>query len=386
MKTSTNYCKDGYVLREMVNLFNNVDFERSDEKHEFNDVYQSMLAELQSAGSSGEFYTNRAITSWVIEKLDPKPGERVGDFACGTGGFLSDALKHMEKKIPLGDTKQMELLQDAVHGGELKELPYKLAVVNMFLHGIERPDIVLGDSLNIKNVKEYAGLDLMDVVAFNPPYGGIASEADKMRFPAELRSSETADLFVALVIHRLKKGGRAAAVLPDGFLFGNDSAKTNIKKLLMTECNLHTIIRLPQSCFAPYTSIATNLLFFEKGTPTHETWFYRLDLVDGKKFSLTKNPMKREHFNPVDEWWKNRVEIIDEKDNETMSTTYKAKKFTYEEIENSNFNLDRCGYPVEEKVILSPDETVKNFIARREDLERRMDEKLEEIMKLLGVK
>ena len=201
-----------------------------------------------------------------------------------------------------------------------------------------------------------------------------------------MRSSETADLFVALSVKRLKENGRGVIVLPDGFLFGNDNAKCAIKKYLMKECNLHTIIRLPQSCFAPYTSIATNLLFFDKGTPTHETWFYRLDLKDGKKFSKDRNPMKREHFNDADEWWKNRVEIIDEKDDETMSTTYKAKKFTYEEIENSNFNLDRCGYPVEEKVILSPDETIKNFTTRREDLERKMDEKLKEIMKLLEVK
>ena len=201
-----------------------------------------------------------------------------------------------------------------------------------------------------------------------------------------MRSSETADLFVALSVKRLKENGRGVIVLPDGFLFGNDNAKCAIKKYLMKECNLHTIIRLPQSCFAPYTSIATNLLFFDKGTPTHETWFYRLDLKDGKKFSKDRNPMKREHFNDADEWWKNRVEIIDEKDDETMSTTYKAKKFTYEEIEDSNFNLDRCGYPVKEKVILSPDETIKKFITRREDLERRMDEKIKEIMKLLEVK
>lgn len=201
-----------------------------------------------------------------------------------------------------------------------------------------------------------------------------------------MRSSETADLFIALAVKRLKKNGRAIVVCPDGFLFGNDNAKVAIKKYLLKECNLHTIIRLPQSCFAPYTSIATNLLFFNKTGPTSETWFYRLDMPEGyKHFSKTK-PMKREHFVPCDEWWDNRVEIADEKPHDDATQTYKAKKYTIQDFVDSGYNFDLCGYPVEEKVILSPEDTIKAFIEKRESLDAQMDAKLNKILDLLGVK
>ena len=248
------------------------------------------------------------------------------------------------------------------------------------MHGIDVPNIRYGDSLNIKNFSEYYGDDLVDIACLNPPYGGVASDPDKLSFPADMRSSETADLFVALTVRRLKQNGRAVIVVPDGFLFGADNVKKTIKEYLMKECNLHTIIRLPQSCFAPYTSIATNLLFFDKTGNTKETWFYRLDMPEGyKHFSKTK-PMLREHFAPIDEWWNDRKEIKD-----TDTDTYKSKKFTYEEIKSLDFNLDQCGYPVEEKVILSPEETINNFIARRNELDKEMDNKLAEIKRLLGV-
>ena len=213
----------------------------------------------------------------------------------------------------------------------------------------------------------------------------MASDSDKMAFPADMRSSETADLFIALTVKRLKKNGRAVVVCPDGFLFGNDNAKTAIKQYLMKECNLHTIIRLPQSCFAPYTSIATNLLFFDKTGPSEKTWFYRLDMPEGyKHFSKTK-PMKREHFAPCDEWWDNRVEIKDEKKDDSTTETWKAKKYTVDEIASNGYNLDLCGYPTAEKIILSPEETINNYIARRNELDKEMDSKLAEIKRLLGV-
>ena len=386
MSDAQNYMKNGYLLREVVNLFNQVDLEDSGSAHEFNDMYEGLLKGLQSAGTMGEFYTNRSITSFAIEHVNPRLGETLADWAAGTGGFLIDALGYMQKQVKDGDIEGQRSLQTCVRGGELKPLAYKLNVTNLLLHGIELPNIRYGDSLNEKNLNDFTGPDLVECCALNPPYGGVALQEDLACFPTDMRSSETADLFVALAVKRLKENGRGVIVLPDGFLFGNDNAKTNIKKYLMNECNLHTIIRLPQSCFAPYTSIATNLLFFDKGTKTKETWIYRLDMPDGyKHFSKTK-PMKREHFNCVDEWWNNRVEIIDEKDDETMSTTYKAKKFSYEEIEDGNFNLDKCGYPVEEKVILSPEETMHNFITRREALEKQMDEKLAIIKSLLEVK
>ena len=384
MGDATNYMKNGYLLRDVVNLFNEVDLEDSGAAHDFNDMYEGLLRGLQSAGTMGEFYTNRAITNFAIEKVDPQVGGVLADWAAGTGGFLISALDHMQKQVKPGDTEMQQKLQTAVRGGELKPLAYKLNVTNLLLHGIELPNIRYGDSLSEKNLNDFHGKDLVDYCALNPPYGGVALDEDIKSFPADLRSSETADLFVALSVKRLKAGGRGVIVLPDGFLFGNDNAKVAIKKYLMRECNLHTIIRLPQSCFAPYTSIATNLLFFDKGESTQEVWFYRLDMPEGyKHFSKTK-PMENKHFDCVREWWDNKHEIVDEKEDDAMTTTYKAKKYTIDEIVAGGYNLHLCGYPTEEKVILSPEETMDNFVRRRAELDKLVDEKLDEIKKLLG--
>ena len=386
MGDAINYMKNGYLLRDVINLFNEIDLTDSYESHDFNDMYEGLLKGLQSAGTMGEFYTNRAITSFCIDHIDPKLGGTVGDFAAGTGGFLVDSIQHMKKQIPMGDVEASKLLQKSIRGGEYKPMPYKLLVTNLLLHGIELPNVRYGDSLCEKSFGDYRGNDLVDYVAMNPPYGGVALDVDKLSFPADLRSSETADLFVALAVKRLKPNGKGVIVLPDGFLFGNDNAKTSIKEYLLKKCNLHTIIRLPQSCFAPYTSIATNLLFFDKGTSTEEIWFYRMDLPNGQKFSKVKNPMKREHFADVDEWWDNRREIIDKKTNDSATETWKSKKYSIKDIKESGYNLDLCGYPNEEKEILSPKETMDNFIAERNRLDKLMDEKLKEIMKLLEVK
>ena len=260
------------------------------------------------------------VTDWLCIK----DGTTI-DWACGTGGFLVDCLDTLRKQIRLGHNEDYIQWQDSVRGGEFKPMPYRLCITNMLLHGIDVPNIRYGDSLDIKNFSEYYGDDLVDVACLNPPNGGVASDSDKMSFPADMRSSETADLFVALTVKRLKKKGRAIIVVPDGSLFGNDNAKIAIKKYLLKECNLHTVIRLPQSCFAPYTSIATNLLFFDKTGPTEETWFYRLDMPEGyKHFSKTK-PMKREHFAPCDEWWDNRQEIKDEKEHDSATETWKSR-------------------------------------------------------------
>ncbi len=385
MADAINLMKDGYLLREVVNLFNEVDLSETGESHEFSEMYESLLDGLQAMGKYGEFHTVKAITHFSVDKMAPKLGETCADWACGTGGFMVDCLDALRKQIRLGHNEDYIQWQNSVRGGEFKPMPYRLCVTNMLLHGIDVPNIRYGDSLDIKNFSEYYGEDLVDVCCLNPPYGGVASDSDKMAFPADMRSSETADLFIALTVKRLKKNGRAVVVCPDGFLFGNDNAKTAIKKYLMKECNLHTIIRLPQSCFAPYTSIATNLLFFDKTGPTEETWFYRLDMPEGyKHFSKTK-PMERKHFVPCDEWWDNRVEIKDEKKDDSSSETWKAKKYTFDEIANNGYNLDFCGYPTEEKIILSPEETINNFIARRNELDKEMDDKLAEIKRLLGV-
>ena len=385
MADAINLMKDGYLLREVVNLFNEVDLSETSESHEFSEMYESLLDGLQAMGKYGEFHTVKAITHFSVDKVAPKLGETCADWACGTGGFMVDCLDALRKQIRLGHNEDYIKWQNSVRGGEFKPMPYRLCVTNMLLHGIDVPNIRYGDSLDIKNFSEYYGDDLVDVCCLNPPYGGVASDSDKMAFPADMRSSETADLFIALTVKRLKKNGRAVVVCPDGFLCGNDNAKTAIKQYLMKECNLHTIIRLPQSCFAPYTSIATNLLFFDKTGPTEETWFYRLDMPEGyKHFSKTK-PMKREHFTPCDEWWDNRVEIKDEKKDDSTTETWKAKKYTFDEISDNGYNLDLCGYPTEEKIILSPEETINNFIARRNELDKEMDDKLAEIKRLLGV-
>lgn len=386
MADATNLMKNGYFLREVLNLFNEVDLAETSDSHQFSEMYEGLLDGLQAMGKYGEFHTVKAITRFGIDKVAPKLGERCMDNACGTGGFLKDILDTLESQIRLGHNEDRKMWQNSVCGGEFKPLPYRLAITNLLLQGVDLPNVRYGDSLDVKNFSEYYGDDLMDVIAINPPYGGVASDSDKLAFPADMRSSETADLFIALAVKRLKKNGRAIVVCPDSFLQNTDNqAQINIRKYLLNNCNLHTVIRLPQSCFAPYTSIATNLLFFDKTGPTSETWFYRLDMPEGyKHFSKTK-PMKREHFAPCDEWWNNRVEIMDEKLHEDATQTYKARKVLRTEL-SDDILLDYCGYPVEEKLILSPDETINAFISKRESLDAQMDAKLNKILDLLGVK
>ena len=376
-----NYMKDGVLIRQVVNVLNEIDLTDFQTRHAFNEIYETILKDLQSAGKSGEFYTPRAITEFVVQMVDPKVGQSVADFACGTGGFLVSALNHMRKDIT--DTKQNEILSKSFYGVEKKPLPYLLCTTNMLLHDINEPMIIHGNSLE-KNVRDYEEDDKFDIILMNPPYGGTEKKSVQQNFPEQLRNSETADLFMVEILYRLKENGKVGIVLPDGFLFGNDNTKVNIKKKLLEECNLHTIIRLPGSIFAPYTPIATNLLFFDKTGSTSEVWFYRMDLPKGyKAFSKTK-PVEIKHMQSIIEWWNNRIEIEDQKKNESMSVTWKAKKYTIDEIKELNYNLDQCGYPVEEEVILSPKETMDNFIERREKLEKQLDEKLEKIIKLVG--
>lgn len=376
-----NYMKDGVLIRQAVNVLNEVDLTDFKTRYAFNEIYETMLKELQSAGKSGEFYTPRAITDFIVQMVDPKVGQTVADFACGTGGFLVSALKHMQKQIT--DTKENNILQKSFYGVEKKPLPYLLCSTNMLLHDINEPMIIHGNSLE-KNVRDYDEEDKFDIILMNPPYGGTEKKSVQNNFPTELRDSETADLFVVEILYRLKENGKCGIVLPDGFLFGTDNTKKAIKQKLMNECNLHTIVRLPASVFAPYASIATNLLFFDKTGPTTETWFYRMDLPEGyKAFSKTK-PIELKHMQPIIDWWNNRVEIKDKKDDESLTETWKAKKFTIDEIKSLNYNLNQCGYPVKEEVILSPKETMDNFIQKREKLEKELDSKLSEIMKLIG--
>lgn len=373
---ANNYMKDGVYLRQIINVVNEIDFEDTKESHAFGDIYETILKELQAAGSAGEFYTPRAVTEFMAKMIKPKLGEKMADFACGTGGFLTSWLNELRKQVVT--TKDNEAVDNSIYAIEKKPFPYLLCITNMLLHDMENPNINHANSL-LKNVLDYTDDDKFDVILMNPPYGGHEDASVKGYFPDDLASSETADLFMSVIMYRLKTDGRAAVILPDGFLFGNDNAKMSIKKKILTEFNLHTIIRMPASVFAPYTSITTNILFFDNSHPTKETWFYRLDMPEGyKHFSKTK-PMKLEHFQPVMDWWNDRKEIeVDGWD--------KAKKFTAQEIADNNYNLDLCGFPHEEEEILPADELIENYKEKRAYLNKKIDDVLANIEKMLMVK
>lgn len=278
---STNqYMKDGVLLRQLINEINKIDFDNIKELHAFGEIYETILKSLQSAGNAGEFYTPRAVTDFIVEMVNPKLGETVADFACGTGGFLTSTLNHLEKNMK--NTEDRTQYNNAIYGIEKKPLPHLLCVTNMLVHDIDNPAIYNANSLE-RNVREYKDNEKFEVILMNPPYGGAEGEQIKNNFPADLRSSETADLFISLIMYRLKENGRAAVIIPDGFLFGLDNAKVAIKKKLFSEFNVHTIIRLPASVFAPYTSITTNIIFFDNTGTTKETYFYRLDMPEEYK-------------------------------------------------------------------------------------------------------
>jgi type I restriction-modification system, M subunit len=374
---ANNYMKDGVLLRQVINVIDDIDFSDYDESHAFGDIYETILKELQSAGSSGEFYTPRAVTDFMAAMINPKVGEVMADFACGTGGFLISWLNELHKKVKT--VADEEAYSSSIYGIEKKQFPYMLAITNLLLHDVDTPRIFHDNSL-LKDVLDYTDKDKFDVVMMNPPYGGSEKNDVKSHFPADLASSETADLFMSVIMYRLKIQGRAAVILPDGFLFGTDNAKVNIKKKLLNEFNLHTIIRLPSSVFSPYTSITTNILFFDNTEETKETWIYRLDMPEGyKHFSKTK-PMKLEHFKSVMDWWNNRIEIED-------NGFDKAKKYLKEELEcQYNYNLDLCGYPYEEEVILAPHDLILRYQEERASLNAEIDRVLEEITALLGRK
>jgi type I restriction enzyme M protein len=372
---SNNYQKDGVLLRQIINIIDEIDFTEYKERHEFGAIYESFLKDLQSAGNAGEFYTPRAVTDFMVEVVHPVLGEKIADFACGTGGFLTSALSALDKQVG-NSLENRKVYNNSVYGIEKKALPHMLSVTNMLIHDIDDPNILHGNALET-DYKELRKMDPFDVVLMNPPYGGSEKESVKVNFPMELRSSETADLFLNMIMYRLKKQGRAAVILPDGFLFGTDNAKFNIKKKLFSEFNLHTVVRMPHSVFAPYTSIRTNILFFDNTQPTKETWFYRVDMPEGyKNFSKTR-PMKLEHFNEALVWWENREEI-------EVDGFPKAKKYTISEIEERSYNIDLCGFPQEEEVILEPMELIQGYQEKRASLNAEIDHVLEKITSMLG--
>lgn len=304
---SYNYMKSGTLLRQVINKINSgIQLTSKSDRHAFNDIYEQILRDLQSAGNAGEFYTPRAVTQFIVEMLQPRLGEVVLDPACGTGGFLTNVIDYIETHQKINKLEQRQQLQNCIIGVEKKPLPHMLATTNLILHGIEVP-VIQHDNLLNKSWTEWSNKNRVDIIVTNPPFGGMEEDGVENNFPAQYRTRETANLFMSLVIHLLKDGGRCGLVLPDGFLFGEGVA-TRIKENLLEKCNLHTIVRLPNGVFAPYTGIKTNLLFFTKGKPTKEVWYFEHPYPDGvKNYNKTK-PINIKEFELEKAWWNNREE------------------------------------------------------------------------------
>ena len=350
---SFNYMKNGTQLRKVINKVNDLDFNTSTDRHAFGDIYETLLASLQSAGNAGEFYTPRPITKFIVEMVDPKLGEKVFDPACGTGGFLTGAIDHIRKEVKTPEDEQ--LLQNSILGVEKKQLPYTLCVTNMIFHGLEEPSGVRHDNTLARPLISYGPADFVDCITANPPFGGSEEDGVEDNFPTSFRTRETADLFLVLFVRLLKDGGRAGIVLPDGTLFG-EGVKTRIKQHLLEECSLHTIVRLPGSVFAPYTSIATNLLFFTKGEPTKEVWYYEHKLPEGVKAYNKTKPIKLEEFEPIKQWWSNRVE------------SEVAWKVSIDEIVKRNYNLDIKNPNTVQVDELDPEEVLASYRAKQAEV------------------
>jgi len=304
---SYNYMKSGTLLRQVINKINSdIKLDSKAERHAFNDIYEQILRDLQSAGNAGEFYTPRPVTQFIVEMIAPKLGETVLDPACGTAGFLTNVIDYIETHQKIKTLEQRSELQNNIRGVEKKPLPHMLATTNMILHGIEVPSID-HDNLLSRSWTEWSEKDRVNVIVTNPPFGGMEEDGVENNFPQLYRTRETANLFMALIIHLLKDGGRCGLVLPDGFLFGEGVA-TRIKETLLTKCNLHTIVRLPNGVFAPYTGIKTNLLFLQKGKPTKEVWYFEHPYPPGiKSYNKTK-PINIKEFDLEKNWWNNRTE------------------------------------------------------------------------------
>ncbi len=323
---TNNYMKSGTLLRQVINKLNEIDFNSSKDRHMFNDIYEKILKDLQSAGNAGEFYTPRAVTQFIVDMVDPKLGEKTLDPACGTGGFLTCAIEHVRSQY-VKNAKQRRQLQESIHGVEKKSLPHTLCITNMLLHEIEVPSRIKHGNTLARPLRDYGPKDRVEVIITNPPFGGMEEDGIENNFPTALRTRETADLFLVLIMHLLKPGGRCGMVLPDGTLFG-EGVKTRIKEKMLEECNLHTIVRLPNGVFSPYTGIKTNLLFFTKGDPTKEIWYYEHPYPKGYKSYNKTKPIRIEEFEPEKEWWNNRKE------------SEHSWKITLKQIQESGYNLD----------------------------------------------
>lgn len=366
-----NYMKVGTLLRQVINKLNEIDLNSSKDRHLFGDIYEQLLRDLQGAGNAGEYYTPRALTQFAVDMIDPQLGEKILDPACGTGGFLTCAIEHIRRRYVHG-VKDEQVLQGQLFGVEKKPMPHLLCVTNMLLHDIKAPVQIEHRNTLARALRDYKAQDEVDVILTNPPFGGMEEDGVEKNF-GQFQTRETADLFLALIVHILRPGGRAAVVLPDGTLFG-EGIKTRLKERLLQECDLHTIVRLPKGVFAPYTGIQTNVLFFEKGRPTKDVWFYEHPYPPGyKSYSKTK-PMRIEEFEPEKRWWRERQE------------TDQAWRVPVAEIVARGYNLDlknpRAAGPEHD----DPDELLQQYAAATAEVARVREQLKQALMAALGGK
>jgi type I restriction enzyme M protein len=367
---SYNYMKSGTLIRQVANKIDEINFNDIEERHVFNDIYEKILRDLQSAGNAGEYYTPRPVTQFMTDMINPHLGETVLDPACGTGGFLVCAIENMRKHVKTAE--EWKSIQNSIKGIDKKPLPHMLCITNLILHDIEVPQILHENSLTYRPLRDYTDRDRVDCVLTNPPFGGVEEPGVENNFPAAFRTSETADLYLTLIMTLLKDGGRAAIVLPDGFLFG-EGAKTRIKERLLERCNLHTIVRLPNDVFAPYTNIKTNLLFFTKGKPTENIWYFEHPMPKGRKHYSKTKPIEHKEFELEKNWWNNREE------NEY------AWKVSIHEIKNYNLDIKNPhsieeGHGDPEELLSSYNSLLKEIEETRNSLKSELESSIKSVL------
>ncbi len=356
-----NYMKSGTLMRQVINKICEIDFNNSKDRHTFGNIYEQILKDLQSAGNAGEFYTPRAVTRFIVNRTDPKLDETVLDPACGTGGFLACAIEHKRDQYRK-TTKDEEILQACIKGVEKKALPHMLCTTNMILHGLDAPVCIKHQNTLSRPYKDYGKKDRVEVIITNPPFGGMEEDGIENNFPANFRTRETADLFMALIIKLLKTGGRAAVVLPDGFLFG-EGMKTRLKQSLLEACNLHTVVRLPNGVFNPYTGIKTNILFFTKGQTTEHVWYYEHPYPPGVKSYNKTKPMRFEEFQNEIDWWGTEEDGF-----AARVENGQAWKVSRAEIQNRNYNLDIKNPYMGEQVSHDPEELLAAYANQQKEI------------------
>lgn len=356
-----NYMKSGTLMRQVINKICEINFNTKEDRHTFGSIYEQILKDLQSAGNAGEFYTPRAVTKFIVDRVNPKLDETVLDPACGTGGFLSCTIEHKRKNY-VKSAADEETLQASISGVEKKSMPHMLCVTNMILHGIDTPTNIKHDNTLSRPLRDYTNKDRVKVIVTNPPFGGNEEDGIENNFPATFRTRDTADLFMTLIIHLLKDQGRAAVVLPDGFFFG-EGMKTRLKEKLLAECNLHTIVRLPNGVFNPYTGIKTNLLFFTKGQPTEQIWYYEHPYPEGVVSYNKTKPMRFEEFQPEIDWWGSEGDGF-----AARVETEQAWKVSIDEIKARNYNLDIKNPHVGEQVTHDPEVLLAKYAKQQEEI------------------